>query len=71
MDMFKLGHNAKYYSDAYKQYRNIILKDNFAIIMSGLVIVIVAGVALKFISSNYEKNKKKVEGGHIDEEDLE
>ena len=71
MNMFKLGHNAKYYSDAYKQYRNIILKDNFAIIMSGLVIVIVAGIALKFISSNYEKNKKKAEGGHIDEEDLE
>lgn len=71
MKMFKLGHNAVYYSDAFKQYRNITLKDNFALIMTGFVIIVVAGVALKFLNKNYQKNLRRKERGEIDEESLE
>ena len=71
MRMFKLGHNAVYYSDAFKQYRNITLKDNFALIMTGFVVIVVAGVALKFLTKNYEKNVKRAEGGQTDEETVE
>ena len=71
MRMFKLGHNAVYYSDAFKQYRNITLKDNFALIMTGVVVIVVAGVALKLLNKNYQKNIKRAEGGQVDEESLE
>ena len=71
MRMFKLGHNAVYYSDAFKQYRNITLKDNFALIMTGFVVIVVAGVTLKFLNKNYHKNLKRKEGGQLDEESLE
>ena len=71
MRMFKLGHNAVYYSDAFKQYRNITLKDNFALIMTGFVVIVVAGVTLKFLNKNYQKNLKRKEGGQLDEESLE
>ena len=71
MRMFKLGHNAVYYSDAFKQYRNITLKDNFALIMTGFVVIVVAGVALKFLNKNYQKNLRRKERGEIDEESLE
>lgn len=71
MRMFKLGHNAVYYSDAFKQYRNITLKDNFALIMTGFVVIVVAGVALKFLNKNYQKNLRRKERGELDEESLE
>jgi len=59
MEMFKLGHNANYYSSAFKQYRNIILKENFTLIMTGLVIVVVLGVTLSVYNVVYKKNKYK------------
>lgn len=71
MKNFKLGHNALYYSDAYKQYRNIILKDNFALIMTGLVVVVVAGLVLTFSKKNLEKNKRRAKGEEVDEEGIE
>lgn len=64
MKYFKLGHNAAYYSKAYQQYRDIILKDNFGIIMTGLVITFVGLGVLGFLK---QQNKKKQ--GHVGEED--
>ena len=64
MKYFKLGHNAAYYSKAYQQYRDIILKDNFGIIMTGLVITFVGLGVLGFLK---KQNKKKQ--GHVGEED--
>ena len=39
MDYFELGHDQYYYSKAFKEYRNAIIKDNFGYIMGGLVLV--------------------------------
>lgn len=56
MRYFELGHNAEYYSDAFKQYRNDLLKDNFGILMTGIVVIVVAGVALTVSKKIYQKN---------------
>jgi hypothetical protein len=56
MKNFELGHNAEYYSDAFKLYRNDLLKENFGILMTGIVIVTVAGVALVVTNKIYQKN---------------
>ena len=64
MKYFKLGHNAAYYSKAYQQYRDIILKDNFSIIMTGLVITFVGLGVLVFLK---KQNRKKQ--GYVGEED--
>lgn len=64
MEYFKLGHNAAYYSKAYQQYRDIILKDNFGIIMTGLVITFVGLGVLGFLK---QQNRKKQ--GYVGEED--
>lgn len=39
MDYFKLGHDTYYYSKAFKEYRNEIIRDNFTLIMSGVVLL--------------------------------
>lgn len=56
MRYFELGHNAEYYSDAFKQYRNDLLKENFGIMMTGIVIIVVAGAALMVTNKIYKKN---------------
>lgn len=38
MEYFELGHDQYYYSRAYKEYRNEILKDNFGWIMGGVIL---------------------------------
>lgn len=64
MYYFELGHNATYYSKAYQQYRDIILKDNFAIIMTGLVITVVGLGVLAVVK--YQNKKKQ---GYVREEE--
>ena len=59
MEMFELGHNKQYYSDAFKQYRNIILKDNFSIIMTGFIIVLAAGITLTVVSKKHQRDVAK------------
>ncbi len=59
MKYFTLGHNKTYYSNAYKQYRNIILKNNFALFMTGIVIVMVFSITTTVIVRNNRKLKKK------------
>lgn len=59
MDYFTLGHNKVYYSNAYKQYRNIILKNNFGLFMTGIVIVAVVGIGVGILSRHNRKLKQK------------
>lgn len=56
---FELGHNAEYYSDAFKLYRNDLIKDNFGILMTGIVVLCVAGVALTVTKKIYKKNLER------------
>lgn len=59
MDYFTLGHNKNYYSNAYKQYRNMILKQNFAVVMTGLVVVAVLSITITVIAKRNQKLMKK------------
>lgn len=65
MENFKLAHNGTYYSKAFGRYRDQVLKDNFAWIMTGGVIIAVGLVGL-FVYKTIKKNqakKIKVQGG--------
>lgn len=65
MENFKLAHNGTYYSKAFGRYRDQVLKDNFAWIMTGGVIVAVGLIGL-FVYKTIKKNqakKIKVQGG--------
>lgn len=61
MHYFKLGMNRKYYSIAFKRYRNDILAKNMSAIMTGVIIFIVAFIIFR---KWYRKKsgKKKEEG---------
>ena len=61
MEMFELGHEKKYYSDAYKQYRNILIKDNFSIMMTGFVLVLAFTVTLKVLKAKQKKDLIKAQ----------
>lgn len=54
LENFKLGHDTYYYSKAYKEYRNNILRDNFTYIMigAGALIVLMVGRSI------YKKRKR-------------
>ncbi|HKL47725.1 MAG TPA: tetratricopeptide repeat protein, partial [Candidatus Izemoplasmatales bacterium] len=47
MEYFKLGHDQYYYSKAYKEYRNNIIKSNFGYIMGGIVLVVGSLIGLR------------------------
>ena len=61
MHYFELGMNKKYYSIAYKRYRNQILADNLGWILSIVIVLIIGGVIFKRIW-NKKKGKKREEG---------
>ena len=61
MEMFELGHDKEYYSDAYKQYRNILIKDNFSIMMTGFVLVLAFTVTLKVFKAKQKKDLLKAQ----------
>ena len=54
MEYFKLAHNANYYSKAYREYRDIILSENFNWIMTGIILLVVLWITL-----SYKKTLKK------------
>ena len=54
MHYFELGMNKEYYSIAFKRYRNMILAENLGWILTGAIVLIVAGFVFKKI-----KNRKK------------
>lgn len=54
MEHFKLGHDEYYYSKAFQEYRNEILKDNFGLIAGGVVGLVVLIIALR-IRGIYKK----------------
>ena len=53
--------NKEYYSDAYKQYRNIMIKDNFSIIMTGFVLTLAFVVTLKVFKAKQKKDLAKIQ----------
>lgn len=61
MHYFELGMNKKYYSIAYKRYRNQILADNLGWILSIVIVLIIGLVVFKRIR-NKKKGKKREEG---------
>jgi tetratricopeptide (TPR) repeat protein len=54
MEYFRLGHDQYYYSKAYREYRNEIIKENFGWIVGGIVLVGGTALGLK-IRSVYKK----------------
>jgi tetratricopeptide (TPR) repeat protein len=54
MEYFKLGHDQYYYSKAYREYRNNIIKANFGYIMGGIVLITGTLIGLK-IRKIYKK----------------
>ncbi len=55
MGYFKLGHNSAYYSKAYQQYRDNILKDNFALLMTGIIVIVVGYAAIKVLKYQHKR----------------
>ncbi|MBO5283587.1 MAG: gluconolactonase, partial [Lachnospiraceae bacterium] len=47
MHYLKLGMNRKYYSIAFKRYRNEILKENLSLIMTVVIVLIVLLIVYK------------------------
>lgn len=58
MKNFRLGHDQFYYSKAFKQYRNEIIKDNFGIIMLGIVVLVAAPIIIKQRKKIFRKGTK-------------
>ncbi|HOI47505.1 MAG TPA: hypothetical protein PLR26_07255 [Bacilli bacterium] len=56
MENFKLGHNRDYYSKAFQEYRDELLKDNFDVIMTVAIVAIVAFGGFKYYK--FIKNRK-------------
>ena len=54
MDYFKLGHDQYYYSKAFQEYRNEILKENFGVIFVGILLVSGSVIVLK-VRNTYKK----------------
>jgi hypothetical protein len=58
MENFKLGHNRAYYSKAFQEYRDELLKDNFDVVMTILVIGVVAYGSYKYYK--FLKSRKNI-----------
>ncbi len=61
MHYFELGMNKDYYSIAYKRYRNRILADNLGRILTGLIVLITAGLTVRRVK-NRKRGKDREEG---------
>ncbi|MCD8348156.1 MAG: gluconolactonase [Lachnospiraceae bacterium] len=62
MKYLKLGMNQKYYSIAWKRYRNEILTENIGPILTGLAVLIVIWIVLRQVLKKRKKPKSQ-EGG--------
>jgi len=63
MENFQLGYNREYYSKAFQEYRDQLLKDNFDVVMTALIVAVVAYGSMKYYK--YLKTKK----GTVDEDE--
>ena len=59
MKYLKLGMNRKYYSVAWKRYRNEILTKNMNLFMTGILVLVVAGIVYKKFFKKKLQEKKK------------
>lgn len=57
MEYFNFGHDKYYYSKAFKSYRNQIIKDNFAYIFLGVILVPIGLIVLKEVRKKRGKLK--------------
>lgn len=66
MSYFERAHNAIYYSKAYDLYRSVVMKKNFAWIMTSAVVLVVAFVGWKVYKMQKRKASKVYdEGGDL------
>lgn len=66
MSYFEKAHNAIYYSKAYDLYRSVVLKKNFAWIMTSAVVLVVAYVGWKVYKAQKRRASKPYdEGGDL------
>ncbi|MCC8107381.1 MAG: gluconolactonase, partial [Clostridiales bacterium] len=65
MKYLKLGMNQKYYSIAWKRYRNEILTENVGYVLTVIVVVIVVWIIVRGVLKRrkHMKNQKPAEGG--------
>ena len=63
MENFKMGNNKTYYSKAFQGYRDEFLEENFGIIMTSLVAIVVAYGAYKGYKYIKRRNEEDYEGG--------
>lgn len=68
MEYFKLAHNATYYSKAYAEYRDQILSKNFSWIMTGIILLIVLWIVLKYQKFLKAKNAEEAASIAMNEE---
>ncbi len=68
MEYFTLAHNANYYSKAYTEYRDIILSNNFSWIMTGVILLVVLWITLKYKKVLQEKNLAMAAQASMNEE---
>ncbi|MDE5892790.1 MAG: hypothetical protein K2H45_07710, partial [Acetatifactor sp.] len=60
MHYLKLGMNRKYYSIAFKRYRNEILKENLSLVMTVVIILIALLIVYKkFLKAKIKAKSKK------------
>ncbi len=60
MHYLKLGMNRKYYSIAFKRYRNEILKENLSLVMTVVIVVIILAIVYKkFLKKKIKAKSKK------------
>lgn len=55
MSYFKLGYDKKGYSDAFKEYRTIVMRENFSLIMLGLILLLLLPYILKKVKLTFQK----------------
>lgn len=63
MENFKMGNNKTYYSKAFQGYRDEFLEENFSIIMTSLVVIVVAFGAYKTFRYLKRRQDRDAEGG--------
>lgn len=68
MEYFKLAHNATYYSKSYQEYRDQVLSENFNWIMTGVILLVVLWMVLKYKKFLNEKNLQLAAQAALNEE---
>ena len=63
MEYFKKAHNGTYYSKAFSNYRDNVLKENFSWVMTVFIISVVGFFVYKFVKNAKKKRNSIPQGG--------